>query len=69
MVSVSIPGLAAVGLILCSQKNAAVAKYALVGLESKILASEYRLALPQEAILTDQLAKARTQLEKPGTTN
>jgi YhcG PDDEXK nuclease domain len=36
-----------VGLILCSQKNAAAARYALEGLQSEVLAREYRLALPK----------------------
>jgi predicted nuclease of restriction endonuclease-like (RecB) superfamily len=52
-----------VGLILCSQKDSAVAKYALEGLPNKVMASEYRLALPDEDILVDQIAKARILLE------
>jgi predicted nuclease of restriction endonuclease-like (RecB) superfamily len=40
-----------VGLILCSQKDEAVARYALEGLPSKILATEYRTALPDEKLI------------------
>ena len=36
------------GLILCAEHRAGVAKYALEGLSSKILAAEYRTALPSE---------------------
>jgi len=42
-----------VGLILCSYKDSAVVKYALDGLPNKVMATEYRTALPDE----DQLAK------------
>jgi hypothetical protein len=38
-----------VGLILCSQKNDALVRYALDGLPSKALAREYRVALPDES--------------------
>ena len=37
-----------VGLILCAQKNEAVAHYALEGLPNKVLATEYRMTLPDE---------------------
>src|SRR3989442_3863123 len=37
-----------VGLILCAQKDAAVAHYAIEGLPNKILAAEYRTTLPDE---------------------
>ncbi len=52
-----------VGLILCAEKNAAVAKYALDGLPNKILASEYRLALPEEKLLAAEIKRARHRLE------
>jgi hypothetical protein len=38
-----------VGLILCSEKNAAVAHYALENLPNKILAAQYRTTLPEGA--------------------
>src|SRR5271157_5088654 len=45
-----------VGLILCAQKDEAVARYALEGLPNKVMASEYRTALPNEAELTAEIA-------------
>jgi predicted nuclease of restriction endonuclease-like (RecB) superfamily len=53
-----------VGLILCAQKDHAVAHYALEGLSNKILASEYRTTLPDEKILATELEKTRKQFEK-----
>jgi hypothetical protein len=53
-----------VGLILCAQKDHAVAHYALEGLPNKILASEYRTTLPDEKILTTELERTRKQLEQ-----
>jgi len=53
-----------VGLILCAQKDSAVAKYALGGLPNKILAAEYKLALPHEKLLADELKKTRELLER-----
>jgi len=55
-----------VGLILCSQKNEAVARYALEGLPSKVLAREYRLALPDEKRLAEELERTRERLEARG---
>jgi predicted nuclease of restriction endonuclease-like (RecB) superfamily len=52
-----------VGLILCAEKDAAVAKYSLQGLSSKILAAEYKLALPDEKLLVSEIKKARRRLE------
>src|SRR3989304_6379359 len=40
-----------VGLILCSEKDEAVVHYALGGLNNKVLASRYKLRLPDPAIL------------------
>ena len=53
-----------VGLILCAQKDHAVAHYALEGLQNKILASEYRTTLPDEKILVTELERTRKQFEK-----
>jgi predicted nuclease of restriction endonuclease-like (RecB) superfamily len=53
-----------VGLILCAQKDHAVAHYALEGLQNKILASEYRTTLPNEKILAGELERTRKQFEK-----
>jgi predicted nuclease of restriction endonuclease-like (RecB) superfamily len=52
-----------VGLILCSEKNEAVAHYALEGLPSKVLAREYRLALPDEKRLAAEIEQTRERLE------
>ena len=51
-----------VGLILCAEKDSAVAKYALDGLPNKILASEYKLALPDEKLLQEELKKTQKWL-------
>src|ERR1700722_13756955 len=48
-----------VGLILCSEKDAAVAHYSLEGLQNKVLAREYELALPDEHRLSERLASTR----------
>jgi predicted nuclease of restriction endonuclease-like (RecB) superfamily len=52
-----------VGLILCAEKDSAVAKYALEGLPNKVLAAEYRTALPEERVLADQIERTRRTLE------
>lgn len=55
-----------VGLILCAQRNAAVAHYALEGLPNKVLAAEYRTALPDEEILAAEVERTRKSLEGRG---
>ena len=52
-----------VGLILCAQKDAAIARYALEGLPNKVLAAEYRMILPDEKDLAAELTKTRKLLE------
>ena len=52
-----------VGLILCSQKDEAIARYALDGLPNKILATEYRTVLPDEQLIAAEIEKTRRQLE------
>jgi predicted nuclease of restriction endonuclease-like (RecB) superfamily len=52
-----------VGLILCTQKDEAVARYALDGLPNKILATEYRTVLPDEQLIAHEIEKTRRQLE------
>ena len=51
-----------VGLILCANKDAAVARYALEGLPNKVLAAEYRLQLPEEKVLVEELERTQTRL-------
>lgn len=53
-----------VGLILCAQKDHAVAKYALEGLRNKVLAAEYRTVLPDEKTLAEEIERARKMLER-----
>jgi predicted nuclease of restriction endonuclease-like (RecB) superfamily len=53
-----------VGLILCAEKDDAIAKYALEGLPNKVLAREYKLALPDEKRLADEIEKTRDLLEQ-----
>jgi predicted nuclease of restriction endonuclease-like (RecB) superfamily len=52
-----------VGLILCAGQDAAVAQYALGGMTNKILAAEYRTALPDEKLLVEELRRSRRLLE------
>ena len=53
-----------VGLILCAQKDEALAKYALEGLPNKVLAAEYRTALPKEKQLVAEINRTRATLER-----
>src|SRR5215510_6194552 len=48
-----------VGLILCTGKGAALARYALEGLPNKIMATEYLTALPQRELLEAELDRTR----------
>jgi len=52
-----------VGLILCAQRDDAVARYALDGLPNKVLAAEYRMVLPDERALVEELNRTRRMLE------
>lgn len=52
-----------VGLILCAEKNKALAHYALEGLPNKVLASEYKLTLPDESMLAKELERTRHQFD------
>ena len=51
-----------VGLILCAQKDEAVARYALEGLPNKVMAAEYRVTLPDENLLASEIMRARKAL-------
>ena len=51
------------GLILCSEPNAAVARYALGGMDNAIFPVEYRRILPDPAQLEAELARTRRLLE------
>jgi predicted nuclease of restriction endonuclease-like (RecB) superfamily len=52
-----------VGLILCAEKDYAVAKYALEGLPNKVLAAEYRTNLPRVGLLAKEIDRTRRQLD------
>lgn len=52
-----------VGLILCAQKDEAVAHYALTGLSNKVLTAEYQTELPDEKILVAELERTQKMLE------
>lgn len=53
-----------VGLILCAEKGASEAHYALDNLPNKVLAAEYQTILPDEKIIAEQLERSRLQLER-----
>ncbi len=52
-----------VGLILCTQKDEAVARYALEGLPNKVMAAEYRTALPNEKELAAEIERTQALLQ------
>jgi predicted nuclease of restriction endonuclease-like (RecB) superfamily len=52
-----------VGLILCAEKGAAEAHYALDNLPNKVLAAEYQTILPNEKLIANELEKSREELE------
>ncbi|QEG43760.1 hypothetical protein UC8_58150 [Roseimaritima ulvae] len=58
-----------VGLILCAEKDAAVAHYSLEGLPNKVMASEYKLALPEEKLLEEQLERTKRAIETQASSN
>ena len=53
-----------VGLILCAEKGAAEAHYALENLANKVLAAEYQTVLPDEKLIAEELERSRRELEK-----
>lgn len=53
-----------VGLILCAQKDDALARYALDNLPNKVLAAEYRVALPDERLIAEELERTRRLWEE-----
>lgn len=53
-----------VGLILCTDKDDALARYAMDGLGSKMLIREYLTALPKESALAAEVARTRELLER-----
>jgi len=53
-----------VGLILCTDKDDAMARYAMEGLGSKLLVREYLTTLPKESALAAELVRTRELLER-----
>lgn len=53
-----------VGLILCAEKGAAEAHYALDNLSNKVLAAEYQTVLPNEGTIVAELERSREELER-----
>jgi predicted nuclease of restriction endonuclease-like (RecB) superfamily len=53
-----------VGLILCTEKGAAEAHYALDSLPNKVLAAEYQTVLPDEKLIAEELERSRRELEQ-----
>ncbi len=56
-----------VGLILCASKGKTLAKYALEGLPNKVLAAEYRTALPDEQTIAAEMEMTRRRLDSRAT--
>lgn len=52
-----------VGLILCAQKDEAVARYTLEGLPNKVMAAEYLTALPDEGLLASEIERTQKTLD------
>ena len=52
-----------VGLILCAEKNDALAHYALENLPNQVLAKEYKMTLPDADLLANEINSARKQIE------
>jgi predicted nuclease of restriction endonuclease-like (RecB) superfamily len=52
-----------VGLILCAQKDEAVARYALDGLPNRVMAAEYRMTLPKEKDLAAEIQRTQVRLQ------
>lgn len=57
-----------IGLILCSEKNEAVARYSVLRDSQKLFASRYRLTLPSEEELQRELQRERALIENQGET-
>ncbi|MGE3801423.1 MAG: YhcG family protein, partial [Candidatus Kapaibacterium sp.] len=53
-----------IGLILCTEKNAALAHYTLDNLPNTVLAAEYRTVLPDEHILAEEVERIQNKLQR-----
>ena len=52
-----------IGLILCSQKNEAIAKYSVLNDAKQIFASKYKLTLPSPEELQKEIEAGRRRIE------
>lgn len=52
-----------VSQILCAEKDAAEAHYALDNLPNKVLAAEYQTVLPEEAMIVQELERTTAELD------
>ena len=52
-----------VGIILCAARNDTVVHYALGGLKNKVLASQYKLQLPDESKLRDEFQRVQKEFK------
>ena len=57
---------AAIGLVLCSQKNDAVARYSVLNESKQLFAAKYQMHLPSEEELRNELQRQRRLLEERG---
>ncbi len=55
-----------VGLILCSEKDESLARYALEGLSNNVMAAECRITLPDEELLAAEIDRTRRSIELRG---
>ena len=53
-----------VGLILCSDKGTDEARYSLDGLTDPVLVAEYKVVLPDESVLVQEMVRTRAELER-----
>jgi len=52
-----------VGILLCTDKNHALAEYALAGMDNQLFVAKYQLELPSKEMLQNQLEHERRRLE------
>jgi predicted nuclease of restriction endonuclease-like (RecB) superfamily len=53
-----------IGIVLCADKNDAVVRYTLRGVQSNVVASRYQMYLPSEAELRAELLREKERLER-----
>lgn len=52
-----------IGILLCTEKDHALAEYALAGMDNSLFVSRYQLELPSREVLQKQIERDRQQLE------